>query len=304
MHDYKQYLRDPWKIVRYLGAVGYLKWIPDEAYLRLMFRAKMGTKLDLENPKTFNEKVQWLKIYDRKPIYTDLVDKYKVRDYINTVIGGEYLVPLIGVWDDPNQIDFDKLPDQFVLKCNHNSGTVVICKDKSQLDTKKTKEYLGKKLKKNFFWGGREWPYKDVKPKIICEKYLENKGTQGLTDYKIYCFGGAPKLIMIATDRYTAAETHFDYFDEDFRWLDLEWENRHSETPPPKPEKYEEMIEIARKLSTGIPQVRVDLYEVDEKIYFGEMTFYDGSGMQKITPVKWDDILGSWIVLPRKEKKR
>ncbi len=304
MHHYRQYLVNPWKLIRVLGALGYMNWIPDRLFLQLMYRAEFGIKLDLDNPKRFNEKIQWLKLYDRRPIYSDLVDKYKVRNYVKEKIGSEYLVPLLGVWENPEEIAFDSLPEKFVLKCNHDSGTVVICKDKSKLDIHKTVEYLKKRCSNNFYWGGREWPYKNVKPKVICEQYLENTDMHGLIDYKIYCFDGNPKLMMIATDRFTGKETHFDFFDQDFKWLDLEWEVHRSEVPPKKPNRFDEMMKIAKKLSVDIPQVRVDLYEVNDKIYFGEMTFYDGSGMQKITPDKWDYILGSWINLPQKESKK
>lgn len=293
---------NPWEIIRILGAKGYLKWLPDDLFLRMMFHAKMGVKLNLDNPKTFNEKVQWLKLYDRNPLYTSLVDKYMVRSYVEEKIGGKYLIPLLGVWDDPNKIDFNALPDKFVLKCNHDSGTVVICRDKTKLDIEATRDLLYTKLKRNFFWGGREWPYKNVQPKVICEQFMENSESGGLIDYKIYCFDGVPKMLMVATDRFTGGQTHFDYFDDDYNWLDLEWDNPRSDTPPPKPTQFDEMMEIAKKLSIGIPQVRIDLYEIKNVVYFGEMTFFDGSGLQKITPASWDYTLGSWIKLPQKEK--
>lgn len=302
MRNIKRFIGNPWEIIRVIGAKGYLKWLPDDLFLRLMFHAKMGVKLNLDEPKTFNEKVQWLKLYDRKPIYTTFVDKYKVRDYIKEKIGDKYLIPLLGVWDDPNEIDFDALPDRFVLKCNHDSGTVVICDDKTKLDINATKELLSQKLKRNFYWGGREWPYKNVEPKIICEQFMENDNGRGLTDYKIYCFNGIPKMMMIANDRFTGAQTHFDYFDQDYNWLDLEWDNPRSEVPPPKPARFDEMMSIAKELSVDIPQVRIDLYEIKGTVYFGEMTFFDGCGLQKITPSSWDYTLGSWIKLPQKEK--
>lgn len=274
----------------------------DEEYLKKCFKACMGEDLHVDNPKTFNEKLQWLKLYDRKPEYTMMVDKYKVREYIKEKLGEEYLIPLLGVWDKAEDIDFDKLPNQFVLKCNHNSGLgMYICKDKSKLTQKEIKviqKNLTKGLQQDYYLTGREWPYKNVPRKIIAEKYMEDETGQ-LRDYKFYCFNGEPKIIMINSDR-ELGKTKADYFDMDFNWLDLKWGYEHAVVKPLKPTNFEKMKELAVILSKDIPELRVDFYEVDNKIYFGELTFFDGSGFDKIEPREWDKKLGDWIELPKK----
>ena len=260
----------------------------------------MGEDLYLNNPKTFNEKLQWLKLYDRKPEYTMMVDKYKVREYIKEKLGKEYLIPLLGVWDKAEDIDFDKLPNQFVLKCNHNSGLgMYICKDKSKLtenQIKAIRKNLTKGLQQDYYLTGREWPYKNVPRKIIAEKYMEDETGQ-LRDYKFYCFNGEPKIIMINSDR-EIGKTKADYFDMAFNWLDLKWGYEHALVKPLKPINFEKMKEFAVVLSKNIPELRVDFYEVNNKIYFGELTFFDGSGFDKIEPKEWDKIFGNWIELP------
>ena len=300
MEKNKKYLRDFWEVVSLVGAKGYLDWLPDAPFLRLMFYAKFKRRLNLENPKAYNEKIQWLKLYDRNPLYTTLVDKYKVREYVKQKIGDRYLIPLLGCWSNPDDIDFESLPDRYVLKCNHDSGTVIICTDKTKLDVSETKKILKEKLKRNFYRGGREWPYKNVQPMVICEEYMEDASGFGLTDYKIYCFRGVPKLIMIATDRYTGKQTHFDYFDKDYNWLDMTWGNPRSENPPRKPESFNEMMKIAKQLSEDLTQIRVDLYEVNGRLYFGELTLFDGSGFDRIEPEEWDYTIGEWIRLPQR----
>lgn len=292
-------IENPYRIFSSLAALMFFNWLPDKIYIQLMFRSQVGTHLDLNAPKTFNEKLQWLKLYDRRPEYTIFVDKYRVREHIAKTIGNQYLIPLLGVWEDPEDIDFDSLPEQFVLKCNHNSGTgMCICKDKSKLDIAKVKAELKKGLRENYYLHGREWPYKDVPRRIIAEKYLkDSENTDGLTDYKIYCFNGRAKMVMIASDRFSEAQTRFDYFDKDYHWLDLEWGNPRSVEPPPKPALYEKMWEVAEILSAGFPQIRVDLYVCNGNIYFGELTFFDGSGMEKFKQEDWDRKLGDWIDL-------
>ena len=271
--------------------------MPDKEYLEKKFYVTMGYPLDLNNPQTFNEKLQWLKLYDRKPEYTMMVDKYKVREYIKEKLGEEYLIPLLGVWDKAEDIDFDKLPNQFVLKCNHNSGLgMYICKDKSKLTQKEIKvirKNLTKGLQQDYYLTGREWPYKNVPRKIIAEKYMEDETGQ-LRDYKFYCFNGEPKIIMINSDR-EIGKTKADYFDMDFNWLDLKWGYEHADVKPLKPTNFEKMKELAVVLSKDIPELRVDFYEVNNKIYFGELTFFDGSGFDKIEPKEWDKKIGDWI---------
>jgi hypothetical protein len=262
----------------------------------------MKKELDFENPQTFNEKLQWLKLYDRKPEYTMMVDKYKVRDYIAEKLGEEYLIPLLGVWDDPDDIDFDALPNQFVLKCNHNSGTgMCICKNKSKLDIKKVKKELKKGLKENYYLTGREWPYKDVPRKVIAEKYMkDNSATEELTDYKLMCFDGKVKCSFVCSERFSKSGLKVTFYDTDWKVMPFERHYPKSRNPIKKPYGYEKMVELAEKLSKNIPFVRVDFYEINGKIYFGELTFFPGTGLEEFTPFDWDKTLGSWIKLPNK----
>lgn len=278
-----------------------LNWLPDKVFLNAAFRARFGRKLDLKNPKTFNEKLQWMKLYNRNPVYTMMVDKYLVRNYVREIIGEEYLIPLLGVWDDPDKIDFDKLPMQFVLKCNHNSGLgMCICKDKNKLDIDKVKNNLRKGLKQDYYLTGREWPYKNVPRKIIAEKYMVDESGYELKDYKYYCFDGKVRIVMINSDRMSSLGTKANYFDENYQPLDFVWGYENAKIPPAKPEKFEEMKSLAEKLSEGIPHVRIDFYQTPQGIFFGEMTFFDGSGFDAIEPIEWDYKIGSWINLPRK----
>lgn len=278
-----------------------LNWLPDKVFLNAAFRARFGRKLDLKNPKTFNEKLQWMKLYNRNPVYTMMVDKYLVRNYVREIIGEEYLIPLLGAWDDPDKIDFDKLPMQFVLKCNHNSGLgMCICKDKNKLDIAKVKNDLRKGLKQDYYLTGREWPYKNVPRKIIAEKYMVDESGYELKDYKYYCFDGKVRIVMINSDRMSSLETKANYFDENYQPLDFVWGYENAKIPPAKPEKFEEMKSLAEKLSEGIPHVRIDFYQTPQGIFFGEMTFFDGSGFDAIEPIEWDYKIGSWINLPRK----
>lgn len=277
--------------------LGFYNKMSDEEFLKKAFKVYIGDKLNLETPQTFNEKLQWLKLYDRKPEYTMMVDKYKVREYIKEKLGEEYLIPLLGVWDKAEDINFDKLPNRFVLKCNHNSGLgMYICKDKSKLtenQIKAIRKNLAKGLQQDYYLTGREWPYKNVPRKIIAEKYMEDETGQ-LRDYKFYCFNGEPKIIMINSDR-EIGKTKADYFDMDFNWLDLKWGYEHALVKPSKPINFEKMKELAVVLSKNIPELRVDFYEVNNKIYFGELTFFDGSGFDKIEPKEWDKKIGDWI---------
>ena len=294
----KQFVLDPKVRFGYLTRAGFYNHMSDEEYLSRKYQLYFGQKLDLQNPQTFNEKLQWLKLYNRKPEYTVMVDKYKVREYIAQEFGEEYLIPLLGVWDNPDEIDFDALPNQFVLKCNHNSGLgMCICKDKSELDISKVKVELRKGLKQDYYLTGREWPYKDVPRKIIAEKYMEDVSGD-LKDYKFYCFYGEMKFVMINSDRNTSRPTRADYFDRDFNWLDFTWGYSHAEVHPKKPEQFEKMVAIVEKLAKGLPHIRVDLYDCNGKIYFGELTFFDGSGFDKIEPLEWDYKIGKLLKLP------
>ncbi|WP_311377780.1 ATP-grasp fold amidoligase family protein [Anaerococcus vaginalis] len=287
--------------LRVNSKLGLYNNMDDKKFIEKMFKATMDYPLNLENPKSFNEKLQWLKLYDRNPLYTKLVDKYKVREYISEKIGEDYLIPLLGVWDDPEEIDFDSLPNKFVLKCNHNSGLgMCICTDKSKIDIKKVKNELKSGLAQNYYLNGREWPYKNVSRKIICEKYMTDETGKNLRDYKFYCFDGKPKIVGIYQDRNSDKETTGDFFDMNFEWVDLRFGMPNALNKPQKPQKFQEMIKIAEILSEGMPEVRVDLYISNNKIYFGELTFFDGGGFDKIEPLEWDYKLGSWIKLPKK----
>lgn len=277
-----------------LAKAGFYNHLDDRSYLEKLYRAKMGRPLNLEDPKLFSEKLQWLKLYDRNPLYTRLVDKYLVREYVAEKLGEEYLIPLLGVWDDPDEIDFDALPDQFVLKCNHNSGTgMCICRDKSKLDYEHVRKDLRKGLRENFYLKNREWPYKDVKPKVIAESYLEDTEDDALTDYKFFCFQGIPKVMYISKD--TGKDPRTDFFDMTFSHLPIRSKDPQADIPPVKPDQFEKMKQLAEILSMDIPHLRVDFYFAHSRIYVGELTFYHMGGFAKITPHEWDLRLGSLI---------
>ncbi len=259
--------------------------------------------MNLDNPKTYNEKLQWLKLHDRKPEYSRMVDKAGAKKYVASIIGEEYIIPTLAVYDRVEDIDFDALPNQFVLKCTHDSGGIVICKDKATLNKKAALRTLKKGLKTDYFYQNREWPYKNVRPRIIAEKYMSNNPNmpeEELSDYKWFCFDGEPKVMFIATDRYNPKEeTKFDFFDMDFNHLPFT--NGHPNTTKKigKPVGFETMKDLAAKLSKGMPQVRVDFYDVGGHIYFGELTFFHWSGMMPFTPNEWDYKFGEWITLPQ-----
>lgn len=297
----KKYLCD--KDYRFFvnNAHGLYNHMPDEEYLRRLFKVKMGYELNLDNPQTYNGKLQWLKLHDRKPIYTTMVDKYEVKKYVADIIGDEYIIPTLGVWDRFEEIDFDKLPNQFVLKCTHDSGGLVICRDKAQLNLDEAREKITSSLKQNYYYKFREWPYKSVKPRVIAEEYLEEIGEDQerrrvINDYKIYTFNGEAKLCMINQDR--GVHTRADYFDRDYNWLDFTWGYDHADVTPPKPGNYEKMFQLAEVLSKDTIELRVDFYQVNGRIYFGELTFFDGSGFDRIDPIEWDRKMGSWMNLP------
>jgi hypothetical protein len=292
-----KYLKHPEKIVLLVNAYVSGHLFSDRFYLKCAYKEKMGKRLNLDNPQTYNEKLQWLKLYDRKPEYTKMVDKYDVKEYISEKIGEEYIIPTLGIWNEFEEIDFDLLPKQFVLKCTHDSGGLVVCRDKSQLDIAAAREKINRCMKRNYFWHGREWPYKNVKPRIIAEEYLEDKKTSELRDYKFFTFNGTPKLLFIATERYGLEETKFDFFDMDFNHLNITNGHPNAKILPEKPLNFDKMKELAAKLSKNIPHLRVDFYEVDGKVYFGELTFFHWSGMVPFEPEEWDLKLGQWIDL-------
>lgn len=292
-------IHNPRKLV-VAGLVRIARIFPDELYLKLLFRLRMGYKLDLDNPQTFCEKLQWLKLHNRKPEYTQMVDKYDAKRYVAGIIGEEYIIPTIGVWDRVEDIDFDKLPNQFVLKCTHDSGGIVICKDKSQLDIAAAKKRLRRGLKKNYYWQNREWPYKNVKRQIIAEEFIEEVGRQDLSDYKFFCFNGEPRYCQVIRDRNTL-ET-IDFYDMEWNHMPFTGLNpvaKNGLTAVEKPMHLTSMIDICRKLAKDIPFSRIDLYVVNNREYFGEITFYPASGLGCFTPNEWDYTLGELINLKK-----
>lgn len=430
------YLKHP-KVIGNIILNSYCHWMPSRLYLRLKFRLWLGKWPDLKHPKSFNEKMQWIKLYDHNPRYTMMVDKVKVKEYVSSLLGEEYIIPTIGIWDDPDKIDFNELPDRFVLKCNHNSGLgMCICKNKSLLDEKKVRKNLRKGLRQNYFYGGREWPYKDVPRRILAESFIdpvpdlhdlpeykwycfngeplfcqeivggrvcssvnfneangipqdrfdmrllenpqssfhfitqleivrelsksipfsrillyetgkstfygecfsyklsEMKGysierhhemleqmqvktgekagswiiqqspkgklhitTPDLQDFKIYCFNGEPKIVMVSSGRFSDNMT-FDYYDVSWKRVPIRWGADNSTKDIEPPVNFGKMLELSRKLSSGLPHVRVDMYNVCGRLYFGELTFFDSSGFGRIEPTEWDDLMGSWLILP------
>ncbi|WP_242876304.1 ATP-grasp fold amidoligase family protein [Desulfosporosinus hippei] len=270
----------------------------DKTFLSLVYRARMGKKLNILNPKTFNEKLQWLKIYDRNPLYTTLVDKLAVRKYIGHILGEECLIPILGAYDSFDEIDFENLPNQFVLKCTHDSGGLVICKNKRKFDKEAARSKINRCLKRNYFYHGREWPYKNVKPHIICEQYIVNENYAELNDFKFMCFNGEPKCSFVCLNRNSPAGLNVDFYDMDWNPMSFERHYPRSGTIIEKPKNFTKMIEFSKQLSKDIPFLRVDFYEVNGVLYFGELTFYPGNGFEEFTPEEFDYALGEWIRLP------
>lgn len=295
--NFSDAIKDPKKIIFSLGMKGKLGFISDEKYLKLMYWAKTGKKLNLNNPVTFNEKLQWLKLHNQKPEYSRMVDKYEAKKWVAERIGDEYIIPTLGVWDSFDEIDFSQLPNRFVLKCTHDSGGLVICKNKQDFDKAKAKKKIEASLKKNYFVVGREYPYKSVKPRIIAEEYMEDAATQELRDYKIFTFDGIAKALFIVSNR-QSGETTADYFDVEFKPLDFTWGYPHSKVLPSKPQNFDQMIKAAECLAKDTVELRVDFYEVNGKAYFGEMTFFDGSGFDSFNPEEWDRTFGDMVKLP------
>lgn len=275
--------------------------LPDKIYLQIYYRRIFGRKLNLKEPKTFNEKTQWLKLYDRNPTYSKMVDKYEAKNYVENKIGKEYIIPTLGVWEEFDKINFSELPNQFVLKTTHDSGGVVIVKDKDKMNLVKTKKIIEDSLNNNYYLQGREWPYKNVKHRIIAEKYMVDESGYELKDYKFFCFNGIAKVMFIASDRQnTNEETKFDFFDMEFNHLPFTNGHPNSNKIIIKPKSFEKMKKLAEILSEGIPQVRIDFYDINGNIYFGEMTFSHWSGFVPFIPDEWDYRLGSMINLPVK----
>ena len=276
--------------------------IPDRIYLQIVYFRHFKKFIDFDNPKTFNEKIQWLKLNYRKEEYTNLVDKYRVKQYITKLIGEEYVIPTLGVWKNVDDIDFKSLPEKFVLKCNNDSGGIVICKNKKDFDEVKAKSFLKERLKNNGYWYGREWPYKNVKPCIIAEKYMEDSISKDLKDYKFFCFNGSMEFFDIDIDRFI--EHRSNYYDRNGNFLPF----GKTYCPPDytkkieMPKNLDKMIELAETISHNTVLSRIDFYEIDGQVYFGEITFYPGSGFSPFTDEKWDYKLGDMIALPNIKK--
>lgn len=301
----KHYLKNPLDIgVQLLCRYG--KGLSDETYLKILFLLSMKKRLNLKAPTTFSEKLQWLKLYDRRPEYTMMVDKYAVKDYVAKTIGPEYIIPTLGVWGKPEEIEWDKLPNQFVLKTTHGGGGtgVFICRDKNQLDKEKIIEGLNKSLKIDIYEMLKEWPYKNVPRRILAEKYVEpSLDTKDLPDYKFFCFDGEVKAMFIATDRQNPdEEVKFDFFDAEFNHLPFKQGHENASIMPKKPKHFELMKNAAAQLSKGIPQVRVDFYEVGDRVLFGEMTFFHFGGLMPFRPGKWDKVFGDMLKLPSEKR--
>lgn len=298
-----QYLIDPDYRVIKNAKLGLYNRLSDEDFIKLLFKAEMGYDPDLENPKTFNEKLQWIKLYDHNPLYTKMVDKIAVKDYVREKIGDEHIIKTLGIWDSYDDIDFETLPEQFVLKCNHDSGGLVIVKDKEKLDRRKAGKIISSSLKVNYYKKYREWPYKNVQPRIIAETYVVDEATNSLNDYKFFCFNGKVKCFKIDFNRFVKHQAN--YYDENCNLLPFGEKDfpRDSSADIKMPPVIDEMKKMAEIIAAGHPFLRVDLYYANNHIYFGEITFFPASGFGKIEPVEWDSILGEWINLEMITKK-
>ena len=291
----KKILNNPEALFLTLAYRGFFNWMSDERYLKIAYWCKIHKKLNLDEPKTFNEKLQWLKLHDRRPVYQTMVDKYDVKAYVSKLIGEKYVVPTLGVYDSFQDINFDALPSQFVIKCTHDSGSIAICRDKESFNKAKAKQIIEKGLRHNPYWAAREWPYKHIRPRIIIEQYLSEEGSQDLKDYKFFCFNGEVRCFKIDLDRFSYHRAN--YYDCDCNILpfgeiaypaDYEREIEF-------PENIKEMMMLAERLAKDTIFSRVDFYNVNGQIYFGEITFFPAGGFGIIKPDEWDKRLGDWI---------
>lgn len=267
--------------------------VDDKKFLSIMYKCRLGVIPNFEKPSTFNEKLQCLKLIDRREIYTKFVDKYEVKNIVSKIIGEDHIIPTLGVWDSVDEIDFDKLPDKFVLKCTHDSGSAIICSGKKNFSCSVAKEKLAKAMNTNFYWLCREYPYKNVRPRVIAEEKLESGCVEGLKDYKVFSFNGEPRIIQVDYDRFSNHSRAM--YSTDWKYLGFSTEYPLHKEIDPKPEELEEILDYTRKLSAGIPHVRVDFYIVNQKVYFGEMTFYHGSGFELFTDEAWNNNMGHMI---------
>ena len=294
----KRYIRNPYYALGNDMIQKCPHLMSDKFYLSVLWKMKMGYELDWKHTKTFNEKLQWLKLYDRNPLYTTLVDKYRVKQWVTEKIGEQYVIPTLAVYNSVDEIDLDKLPEKFVLKCNHDSGSVVICKDKSTFNLKTAKRKLDTALKKNFYWEAREWPYKNVKRCVFAEHFLEEPNSDDMIDYKMMVFHGKVKCSFTCTNRRSKEGPHVTFYDTGWEKMPFERHYPAEVEPIQKPVSYGQMVDFAERLSESVPFSRVDFYEIKGIPYFGEITLYPGGGFEEFSPVKWDYEIGEWIKLP------
>lgn len=277
---------------------GFYKNLTDEDFLKMKFRIEMGYELNLDNPQTFNEKLQWLKLHDRNPLYTRMVDKCEAKKYVADIIGEQYIIPTLGVWNSVDEIPFDQLPERYVLKSTHDSGGIVICRDKNTFDVAAAKRKLNKSLHHDYYQQNREWPYKDVKRRIIAEQYMEDISSSDLPDFKVHNFDGTPRVILVCRDRFKDSGMTEDFYTADWEHLDVKRPaHPQAREEIAEPDELQEMLSISEKLSKDIPFLRTDFYSINGHLYFGELTFFPSSGMQRFDPDSYDELFGSWITL-------
>ena len=303
MSKIRTFIENPQYFITSPAAKGWLNWVPDSLYLKVLYRVIMGRKLNLKNPKEYNEKLQWLKLNDRKPEYSTMVDKYEVRGYIEDLLGDKYLIPCLGIYDSVDDIDIDALPDRFVLKCTHDSGSVEICKDKSSFDIEGARHRLSQAMKRNYYATYREWPYKYVKPRIIAEGYLEGDGGD-LKDYKVMCFNGEAKIIEVHENRFVEGKVHTQtFYDREWNIVPLtQIETVTVDRPGEQPRQLDEILRLSELIAKNMYHARIDWYIEGDKIYFGEITFFDGSGFESFSTPEMERMLGDMINLPEKWK--
>lgn len=299
-----EYLKNPYKIALFLSNHHCLNWVSDENYAKLIYRAKFGRKLDLNNPETFNEKIQWLKLYDRNPKYSDFVDKYESKNIVKDLVGEEFVVPLLGVYNSFDEIDFDALPDQFVIKTTHDSGGYVIVRDKSKLNIAEARKKIESSQKTNYYKYSREWPYNNIKPRIIVEEYIVGKNGEEMKDFKLFCFNGEFEFGFIISGR-SQKILKMKYFDKDFNFIPVKQggDKYILDESIPKPKSFDKMVELTKTLTKGFPFVRMDFIEVDDRLYVGEFTLYHWGGAMPFEPDEWDHKFGEFIKLPKQGGK-
>lgn len=295
-------LKNPEYTINYIKSNGKFDNLTDRRYLELLFKKNTGYALNLEQPRTFNEKLQWLKLYNRNPLYSNLVDKYEVRKYVTEKIGSQYLNTIYGVYKNFEEINFKELPDQFVLKPTHTSGDYFICKNKNMINYKKLKSDVDRWMERNYFQLHREWPYKNAEPRIISEKLLIQENSEELRDYRLFCFNGEPKFIAVDFSITDKNKTRRNLYDLNWDLMDATISYpRELEIEVEQPEKLDELIEISRKLAKGIPHARIDFYIIKNQIIFGEITFFHQAGMGTIKPHSFDLQMGEWININSKK---